>query len=217
MQFDISVVLNRVSCSFSISTWSVVNIWHGIVVTIGLFSSIGVFWRSFGTIPRGVNVKSFTTRIVPVCNEIRLPVVLHHSPQYESHLFFAKDRRRLPTRPCALWFLLRGSNVRRSTQTKIKQTSFKSARCQSFTSVVTHRERENGSLEVTFQCDGHRSDRWDCQTWETLIIVWETPKQESKLGKGFRAVRAPIADYEPDASEEEWKGEGGGGGNVWTL
>ena len=39
-------------------------------------------------------------------------------------------------------------------------------------------------------------------------------KARVKIGKGFRAVRAPIADYEPDASEEEWEGEGGGGGNV---
>ena len=46
------------------------------------------------SVPRGVNVKSFTTCIVPVCNErfdlIRLPLVLYHSPQYESHLFFPK-------------------------------------------------------------------------------------------------------------------------------
>ena len=38
-------------------------------------------------------------------------------------------------------------------------------------------------------------------------------KARVKTGKGFSAVRAPIADYEPDASEEEWQGEGGGGGN----
>ena len=165
MQFDISVVLNRVSCSFSNFNLECCQylIWyccrHWIVFKHWF---VGALVQS---VPRGVNVKSFTTtRIVPVCNEIRPPVVLYHSPQNESHLFFARDRRRLPTRPCALWFLLRGSNVRRSTQTKIKQTSFKSARCQSFTSVVTHRERENGSLEVTFQCDGHRSDFWDCQT-----------------------------------------------------
>ena len=27
-----------------------------------------------------------------LCNEIRLPVVLHHSPQYESHLFFQRPK-----------------------------------------------------------------------------------------------------------------------------
>ena len=39
-------------------------------------------------------------------------------------------------------------------------------------------------------------------------------KVKTVIGKGFRAVRAPIADYEPDASEEEWEGEGGGGGSI---